>query len=238
MSAPLPGWTPLPQLVARRLQQMILEGELGEGDKIPSQRQLSEQLSVSRASLREALLTLETLGLVRTEPGRGSFVTARRPDQAAALKWRYADSHSMQDVFETRHMLEGRIAHAAAGAIDAASLAILSAATDDMERCWDGGDLLANVEADLLFHRTIMLSCPNRMLRSVYETVQGLLTETQRQPIPRTNPARMRASLAEHRRIIAALSRRDACAACHEIQQHVANTGACAGIFLSDTGRV
>ena len=238
MNVPSPGWTPLPQVVARRLQQMILDGELDEGDMIPSQRQLSEQFNVSRASLREALLMLETLGLVRTEPGRGSFVTARHPDQTTALKWRYADSHSMRDVFETRHMLEGEIARSAAASIDVVSLSLLRKATDEMERFWDAGDLIANVEADLLFHRTITQSCSNRMLQSVYETVQGLLVETQRQPIPRTNPTRMNASLAEHRRIIAALSRRDGRAARQEMQRHIANTAACAGILLNDNTQV
>jgi GntR family transcriptional repressor for pyruvate dehydrogenase complex len=70
------------------------------------------------------------------------------------------------------------------------------------------------------------------MLQSVYETVQGLLTETQRQPIPRTNPTRMRASLAEHREIIVALSRRDGSAACKAMCRHIANTAACADIDL------
>lgn len=230
-----PGWTPLPQVVARRVQQMILDGELREGDLIPSQRQLSEQFNVSRASLREALLTLETLGLVKTEPGRGTFVTAGQPDPEAALKWRYSDSHSMQDVFETRHMLEGQIVMAAAKVMDAEGIAILVDATDEMERRWDAGDLVANVEADLRFHRTIAMACPNRMLLSVYETVQGLLTETQRQPIPRTNPTRMRASLSEHREIIAALSRRDGAAACEAMRRHIANTAACADIHLDVT---
>lgn len=228
----LPTWTPLPQVVARRLQKMILDGELQAGEVIPSQRLLAEQFNVSRASLREALLTLETLGLVRTEPGRGTFVTAGRSDPAAALKWRYSDSHSMQDVFETRHMLEGQIVLATAKVIDAAAIAELVSSTDEMERCWETGDLLANVEADLRFHRTIAMNCPNQMLQSVYETVQDLLNETQRQPIPRTNPARMRESLSEHREIIAALSRRDSCGACGAMRRHVANTAACADIKL------
>ena len=228
----VPGWTPLPQIVARRLQKMILEGKLTAGDLIPSQRHLSEKFSVSRASLREALLMLETLGLVKTEPGRGTFVTAGLPDKGASLKWRYSNSHSMQDVFETRQMLEGQIAQSAALSIDAAMIAVLTAATDEMERCWDMGDLLANVEADLLFHKTIAMSCPNGMLQSVYETVQGLLTETQRQPIPRTNPSRMRASLAEHREIVAAFARADGEAACEAMRRHVFNTADCAGIKI------
>jgi GntR family transcriptional repressor for pyruvate dehydrogenase complex len=75
------------------------------------------------------------------------------------------------------------------------------------------------------------------MLRSVYETVQDLLTETQRQPIPRTNPTRMRESLSEHREIIAALSRRDSRGACKAMRKHVANTAACADIKL-DMGKI
>ena len=227
-----PGWTPLPQVVARRLQKMILDGELRAGDVIPSQRQLSEQFNVSRASLREALLTLETLGLVKTEPGRGTFVTAGRTDPAAALRWRYSDSYSMQDVFATRQMLEGCIAFATAKVIDAASIQMLIQLTDEMERCWEAGDLLANVEADLSFHGTIASSCPNLMLNSVYDFLQGFLTETQRQPIPRTNPTRMRASLEEHREIIAALSRQDGWEACKAMRRHIANTAACADIYI------
>ena len=50
----------------RKIQGMILSGELGAGHKIPSQRDLSQSLGISRASLREALLTLETLGMLVT----------------------------------------------------------------------------------------------------------------------------------------------------------------------------
>jgi GntR family transcriptional regulator, transcriptional repressor for pyruvate dehydrogenase complex len=232
MNIPLPGWTPLPQVVARRLQQMILDGELREGDQIPSQRILSEQFSVSRASLREALLTLETLGLVKTQPGRGTFVTAGRPDTGAEIRWRYSDSFPMQDVFETRQMLEGHIAETAARNIDSPTITALRDATDEMERCWGQGDLLSNVEADLRFHRMIALACKNQMLQSLYETVQNLLTETQRQPIPRTNPTRMRASLAEHRQIVDALARADGLAARQAMEAHIRNTAACAGISL------
>ena len=233
MNMPIPSWTPLPQVVARRLQKMILDGALKEGDQIPSQRLLSEQFNVSRASLREALLMLETLGLIKTEPGRGTFVTAGRPDQGAALKWRYSDSYAVRDVFETRQMLEGQIVESATSAIDAANLSILRDATAEMERCWEAGDLLANVEADLKFHHTIVQNCPNQMLRSLYETVQSLLTETQRQPIPRTNPTRMRASLGEHVQIIAAMAKADGLAARQAMVNHIRNTAECAGIITA-----
>ncbi|MEP7172069.1 MAG: FadR/GntR family transcriptional regulator [Aestuariivirga sp.] len=229
---PPPAWTPLPQVVARRIQQMLLDGAFNAGDRIPSQRVLSDQFSVSRASLREALLTLETLGVIKTEPGRGTFVTAGRSETNGGLKWRYSDSFAMAEVFETRVMLEGQIVENAATVIRPDALAALRVATDEMEQFWAAGDRLANVEADLRFHRTIAQCCTNRMLQALYETVHILLAETQRQPIPRTKPSRMHASVAEHRDVIAALATGDGKAARLAMHRHIINTAVCAGINL------
>ena len=59
-----------------------------------AQREFSQRFGISRASLREALLTLETLGLLKTEAGRGTFVAAagERSDANAMAPWRYSDS--------------------------------------------------------------------------------------------------------------------------------------------------
>jgi GntR family transcriptional repressor for pyruvate dehydrogenase complex len=59
-----------PRSAVQRIQSMILEATLKPGDRLPAQRELSEQFGISRASLREALSVLETLGLVRVEVGR------------------------------------------------------------------------------------------------------------------------------------------------------------------------
>jgi GntR family transcriptional regulator, transcriptional repressor for pyruvate dehydrogenase complex len=227
------GWTPVPQVVARQLQEKILSGEWAEGDLIPSQRALSEAYGISRASLREALLTLETLGLIRTEPGRGTFVSAAAPvSEPPEASWRYSDSFALQDVFETRVMLEGKIAELAARSITPEDIQMLRAATEEMERCWARGDLLTNVEADLRFHRTIASSCHNPMLMRLYDTVADLLTETQRQPIPRTRTERMLASLSEHRAIIEGMEKRDSTLARAAMEAHIRNTADCAGIVI------
>jgi GntR family transcriptional repressor for pyruvate dehydrogenase complex len=223
----------VPQSAARKIQEMILEGDLKDGEKIPSQRELSQTLNISRASLREALLTLETLGLLRTEPGRGTFVSRRDPSSSGAMaRWRYADSYRLPDVFETRLLIEGRIANLAAKAISPEAIEALVAATDNMEKHWAAGDLLANVEADLEFHSIIAAACPNRMLVDLYNSARDLITETQRRPIPITEPARMSASISEHRRIIAALRAHNAAEAKAQMEDHIRNTARCAGVFL------
>lgn len=227
------AWQPVPQIVARRLQGLITSGEWKPGQQIPPQRALSERLKVSRASLREALQMLETLGLIRSEPGRGTFVTyGQEADRGGELRWRYSDSFPLQDVFQTRIMLESQIAALAALAVDGDALDALGAATDDMQRGWEAGDLVANVEADLQFHRIVVARCGNRMLQALYDSVAGLLTETQRQPIPRTKTDRMVESLGEHRALITALRARDPDAARAAMVAHIRNTALYAGVSL------
>ena len=224
---------PVPHAAARKIQGMIRNGELKPGERVPSQREFAQTLKVSRASLREALLTLETLGLLKTEPGRGTYVSPGRPSASRhTARWRYSDSYPVADVFQTRIMLEGEIAGLSAHVLTDVQLHALELETDAMERNWETGDLLANVEADLEFHQIVASACPNRMLVDLYQSVRDQLTATQIHPIPITEPARMRASIAEHRRIVAALQRRDAAGATREMQNHILNTARCAGIAL------
>lgn len=226
--------TLVPQSVAREIQGMIQSGQLKAGEKIPSQREFSQRFGISRASLREALLTLETLGLLKTEAGRGTFVASQafsRSDASAHMApWRYSDSYSVFDVFQTRILLEGEIARLAAGRLTQLQLDGMENATRTMEECWANQDLLANVEADLEFHGTIVSACANVMLKALYQTVRDQVTETQRQPIPITDPERMRQSISEHRSIIAALRANDAARAKLEMENHIRNTARCAGL--------
>ncbi|WP_033067339.1 FadR/GntR family transcriptional regulator [Thalassospira australica] len=223
--------TPLPQTVARQIQEMIQNGELAPGDKIPSQREFAQKFGISRASLREALLTLETLGLIKTEAGRGTFVTDPATRASADMApWRYSESHSVFDVFQTRMILESEIAALACGRLAATQLEAMEEATNRMEKGWAKQDLIANVEADLEFHGTIVEACSNSLMRDLYKTVRDKITETQRQPIPITDPERMRESIGEHRKIIAALRNNDAEGARREMQAHVRNTARCAGL--------
>ncbi len=224
---------PVTRSVARTLQDMINRGEWKPEQKIPSQRVLSEQLGVSRPSLREALLTLETLGLVRTYPARGTFVTRPGTDNPRKdTRWRYSNDYTLREVFEIRLLLEGKLAAMAAGTMTKDDIATLNAATDTMETAWAAGDLLANVEADLAFHRRIADSSPNQLLLQTYNALSDFLTETQRQPIPFTHLDRMTGSIAEHRAIAAAIDARDAAAAHHAMVDHIRKTAACVGVLV------
>lgn len=143
--------------------------------------------------------------------------------------WRYSDTYSVFDVFQTRLLLEGEIARLAAGRLTHAQLECMESATRTMEDCWARQDLLSNVEADLEFHGMIVAACSNAILQVLYQTVREQIAETQRQPIPITDPDRMRESVGEHRQIIAALKSGDGIAARQAMEGHVRNTARCAG---------
>lgn len=217
------------ETAARQIQEMIRRGDYRRGEKLPGQRALSEQMGISRASLREALLTLEAIGLLRTEVGRGTFVTTPSP-AGEMTPWRYSGECSLEDVFQTRLMLEPEIARNAAGHFSSEHLKRMDEANDIMESSWAEMDLLTHVEADLAFHAIIVDACSNPLLRAIYHTLRDRLTDTQRNPIAVTDPNRMRDSITEHRKI--ALAAPDPERIAREMALHIRNTARCAGVVL------
>lgn len=223
--------TPVSQSVAKQLQKMIQSGEIAISERLPSQRVLSERLGVSRPSLREALMTLETLGLIQTFPGRGTFVSDPKAKQPIdGRQWRYSQDHVIEDVYEVRLLLEERLAHHAAETCTVQDIKILTQATDRMEDAWSRNDLVATVDADVVFHQHIADKCPNSLLLQTYYAASDLFAETQRQPIPFTPVDRMVSSVAEHRKIVEAINNRNPEQAAQAMGTHIRNTARFANI--------
>lgn len=201
---------PVPQAVARRIQDMIRDGIYAVDQRLPSQRDLAETLGASRASVREALLSLETLGLVRTLPARGTFVTDPHANPARGLAaGTDAEGFDLSDVFKTRTLIESELAAEAASVISDAEIAQLRQHQQAFRNLWEEGDLVGHVNADLRFHQALAAACPNVLLRQIYDGYSRVLTASQRLPIPVTDDPRMMQSIAEHDAILAALTARD-----------------------------
>jgi GntR family transcriptional repressor for pyruvate dehydrogenase complex len=216
-----------------RIQAMILGGEIAVGERMASQTEMSARLGISRATLREALSTLETLGFLSIEPGRGTFVVSDAPTRSGALsRWRFGPGYSEREVFQTRLALERAIAAEAARRIDLAALAGLRAATDGMRGGWRSQDLIGVIRHDRRFHELIVASCGNRMMRDLYDGARIVLQETQSHPIPVTRRDRAEASAAEHDAIADALHARDADAAAAAMDRHIRNTAAGLGLEI------
>lgn len=91
--------------VVEKLRAALARGQWRSGDMLPGQRELAEQLGISRPSLREAVIVLETLGLVRSMPGKGVVVLEANLNDAPANDSGVAGA-SLEDVLQLRYTLE------------------------------------------------------------------------------------------------------------------------------------
>lgn len=94
--------------IVKQLRMLISKEKLKPGDKLPSERELSERLIVGRSSVREALRALELLGLIETRRGEGTFIRDFRGNQLVQLLSTFIlqDEKAIDDVIETKHCIE------------------------------------------------------------------------------------------------------------------------------------
>ncbi|MDV6316029.1 pyruvate dehydrogenase complex transcriptional repressor PdhR [Idiomarina sp. HP20-50] len=101
--------TKLSDTIVAHLEQMIVDGRLGAGEKLPAERQLAQQFNVSRPSLREAIQKLEAKGVVERRQGGGTYVVNSMNEQLTDPLFDLLAKHpeSQFDLLEFRHALEG-----------------------------------------------------------------------------------------------------------------------------------
>ena len=94
--------------VIEQIQKNIMDGTFKKGDKLPSERELSEKMAVSRTSIREALRVLETMGVVESRQGEGNFICSNIEKsllQPLSMMFKL-NNGSWSDIFELRNILE------------------------------------------------------------------------------------------------------------------------------------
>ncbi|MDO6459370.1 FCD domain-containing protein [Granulosicoccaceae sp. 1_MG-2023] len=212
---------------ATQIQARILNGEWPGGTMLPGQRLLSQSLSISRASLREAISMLEGLGLVRPQPGKGVLVTygtERRCDQLPAGP---GDTQPAA-LLQFRLALEPLAAMLAASAITPAQASALWALQSDLDEAVLNTDLVRASEADLAFHLKVAEISGNPMIAEAIRNASAGLAHSLRLPFAET--ARIRETAEEHRRITAAITASEPAAARRAMHAHLAGAAARAGL--------
>lgn len=229
----MPEKVPVPRGAAEGVRRMIDARGLKPGDRLPSQRELSEHLKISRASLREALTALETLGLVSVQPGRGVFVGA---GSAAPPAWRFSDRGTPRDAYEVRHCVEAFAAGIAASRLDASSLASLRASVVALREAFGRRDVEAMAAADSAFHDLIIAVCGNPILAAMYRSVRELMVESQK--LPMQEASGLAETVREHEELLALFERGDAAGASEGMKGHIRAAAARYGVDLrSAAGR-
>ncbi|MEU1369528.1 FCD domain-containing protein [Streptomyces sp. NPDC005803] len=157
--------SPLVEQATSRLRTQITEGHWPVGTKIPGETTLAKTLGVGRSTVREAVRTLATLGLLQSRQGAGVFVIADHQAEDWPVRLRRA---AVADVYEVRMLIEVQAARLAARRRTDEDLIALEAAFEARRAAGDGPDDARFVDADIALHRTVVAAARNPVLTDLF----------------------------------------------------------------------
>jgi DNA-binding FadR family transcriptional regulator len=165
--------------ICRHLEELILDGTLQPGDKVPSERQLCQRLNVSRPLIREALKELRGRGVIDTLHGKGSFVVGMlsKAENTNPLNRLY-ESHPrlLYDLLEVRELLEGQAAMLAAERGTEKDFYKITKAFNAMNDApQDDNELVNAAHRDHDFHRSIYEASRNPVLIHTLQSLMQLM---------------------------------------------------------------
>ena len=166
--------TKIYEMVMEQIKDIVKKGELKSGDKLPSERDLSEKLEVSRASVREALKALQMLGLIEAKHGEGNFITANFENnllEPLSIVFLLIGSKS-KDIFELRKIIEPETAALAAKNITNEQLIELKEIMDELS---DTTDEEKSASLDKMFHYKIAQASGNPLISTIMFSVSSLI---------------------------------------------------------------
>jgi DNA-binding GntR family transcriptional regulator len=197
----------LHEQVAQRLRQMLVENRIAPGAKL-NERELCEQLNVSRTPLREAIKMLAAEGLVELVPNRGAIAVSLGEEDVV-------------HTFEVMAGLEGLSGELAAQRVTDAELAEIKAMHYEMLAAYTRGDLSAYYSINSRIHRAINAAAKNPVLTVTYNQVNARLQALRFRS--NQDGAKWKRAVQEHDQMIAALEARDPAAMRAVLATHLAN---------------
>lgn len=226
--APL-GWRcvgssePLFQRVAGQIEHFIVGNGLRPGDRLPGERELCEGLGVSRASVREALRSLQAGGVVLVRHGKGVFVAEPNEGQQALHRFARLRDVGLEELFAMREVLEVPAAGWAAMSATDEQLQELAATFDELQRAVTGHRAPSELRSiDAKLHLQIAEFASNRFLTMAQSILQEMLNRSMETTLSITGrPAR---SVREHAEIVDALLARDPRRARAAARRHIHST--------------
>ena len=167
----------LTHLLILRFQQMLSDGVLTPGTKLPSERELAAYFNVARSSLRQALKVLEILGVITQKVGDGSYLN-RDASSVLAVPMKFLfllDDTTIEELAELRLIMEPALAAKAADRANSADIVRLRQSITNMEN--SKGDQLKLVASDLQFHRAIFQASGNRLTGRIFHTIHRAMLQ-------------------------------------------------------------
>ncbi|HMD35560.1 MAG TPA: FadR/GntR family transcriptional regulator [Vicinamibacterales bacterium] len=211
--------TRLAEEIADRVRALMLDGTYSAGRPLPGERDLAKRFGVSRGSVRDAFRMLETIGLIETRHGQGTFPRELDVDRlvvplASVLMHR---SDLQDELLDVRRMFEPAVARAAALRATPEDVATLDRIVEAQRRKARGGR--STIVEDTAFHAAIARATRNRVLERLMETLNALLVESR--ALTLRQKGRPERSIRGHENVVAALRRGDADGAAKAMHAHI-----------------
>ena len=177
-------------------------------------------LKCSRMSLREAIRVLETMGVLRIVPGKGTWVREDyiQPSLGCGSSWLPSHRNDVMLLFELKETLEEKAAALAAVRADPEQILELAGQVERFAAALAGGDVDNMIEADAAFRAKITEMSGNHYLEEVLEGVDRVVSAVRRALMD--IPGRPSRILGEHREVAAAVIARDPVAAAGAMARH------------------
>ena len=158
--------------IADDICNYIEEKELRNGDKIPSERELSAMLGVSRNSVREAIRDLESRGILKVHPGKGAFLVGNVEDRAILIQMKKKDFF---EFFEIKTVLERHVIEQLTPIIEDTLLQELEQLARQMVALCEAG--IFPQELDDIFHNRLLLTYQNQQIAAIIQNMIHTLGE-------------------------------------------------------------
>jgi GntR family transcriptional regulator, transcriptional repressor for pyruvate dehydrogenase complex len=204
--------------VAKQIRDKILT-KLNSGDKLPPERELAKMLSVSRSSVRDAVRSLELVGVVEPRSGAGTVVRQTSTDWVVnpVVNVLVRERQLLGDLLHFRKILEPPLAALAAKHASDKEIGQMEAIMRRQEKKVRRGEVA--IQEDSQFHYAIAQASENAVVLKVLDALMDLLLEVRERSLQ--VEGRPQKSAAGHRRILRAIKRRDAAAAHRAMRRHI-----------------
>ena len=210
--------------VAERLREMIQNGQLAAGDRLPPERDLAKVLGVSRPTLRAGIRSLSAIGILQSRQGAGTFVAAAEEsptlDSSPLRMLSALHGFTSDEMFEARLALEMSIAGLAARRATSEQMTQLAEEIAGMYASLDQPEQY--LVHDMRFHQIVAAASGNRILTSLMNMVATILFEYRSKTVKRATD--LKQSAEQHHGIYRALRDRDPAAAEQAMHDHLIET--------------